>query len=88
MIDHDALPAKEYPRREIFLYGRYIPCQILNWDDGPPPKFLVCYPLDRHYRQEFFAIQAMGTWMHIDLCEALRIIRRDAEMTSSVAVER
>ena len=61
-----------YPEREIFAYGRYIPCQILNWRDGPPPKFLICNPLDTHYHEEFLAWQAMGTWARVELRDALR----------------
>lgn len=68
----DDPPRKEYPRREIYAYGRYIECQILNWKDGPPPKYLVCQPLDGHYRQEFLAGQGMGTWMRIELRDVVR----------------
>jgi len=67
----------EYPRREIFAYGRYIECQILNWDSGPPPHALVCNPLDRDHREEFIAMQGMGTWMRVDLCEVLRRLSED-----------
>lgn len=72
-MDHNP-PLKEYQQREIFAYGRYLVCQILNWADGPPPKFLVCHPLDRDYREEFLATQGMGTWMRVDLREALRLL--------------
>jgi hypothetical protein len=65
---------KEYPEREIFAFGRYIKCQILNWDDGPPPPFLICHPLDQAYKQEFLATRGMGTWMHVDLRHALWLI--------------
>lgn len=65
---------KEYPKREIYAFGRYIMCQILNWDDGPPPRFLVCNPLDPAYHEEFLAAQGMGIWMRVDLREALRMM--------------
>lgn len=57
----------EYQEREIFAYGRYIRCQILNWQEGPPPKYLICNPLGTGYREEFLAHQAMGTWARCDL---------------------
>lgn len=76
---------KEYPQREIYAFGRYIKCQILNWDDGPPPPFLICNPLDPVYREEFLATRAMGTWMHVDLRRALWLIAnsKDHALSSS-----
>lgn len=62
----------EYHTREIFAYGRYITCQILNWTTGEPPKYLICHPLHPDYRQEFLAVQGMGTWMRADLRNVLR----------------
>lgn len=62
---------REYQEREIYMYGRYVRCQILNWQDGPPPDFLICHPLHADYREEFLAHQAMGTWARCDLREAL-----------------
>lgn len=70
---------KEYPQREIFAYGRYIQCQILNWEVGAPPPFLICHPLDPTYRQEFLAMRGMGTWMHVDLRHALWLIANSKE---------
>jgi hypothetical protein len=70
---------KEYPQREIFAFGRYIKCQILNWDAGPPPPFLICHPLDPTYRQEFLATRGMGTWMQVDLRHALWLIANSKE---------
>ncbi|TJW14430.1 MAG: hypothetical protein E5W82_10665 [Mesorhizobium sp.] len=61
------MSANRYPEREIFAYGRYIQCQILNWSEGPPPPYLICNPLDARYREEFVAHQAMGTWAKCDL---------------------
>lgn len=63
---------KEYQEREIFAYGRYLRCQILNWNEGPPPKYLVCNPLDATYREEFLAEQGMGTWKRVDLRDVAR----------------
>jgi hypothetical protein len=62
----------EYPQREIFMFGRYINCQILNWDEGPPPKYIICHPLHPDYREDFLAMQGMGTWMKADLRDVLR----------------
>lgn len=64
-----------YQEREIFAYGRYINCQILNWQDGPPPKYLICNPLDAigERREEFVARQGMGTWMRVDLREVVEL---------------
>lgn len=64
---------REYSKREIFVHRRYISCQILNWDQGPPPKYLICHPLDPqgYYKHEFFARQGVGTWMAVDLREVL-----------------
>lgn len=73
---------KEYQQREIFAYGNYINCQILNWESGDPPRYLVCNPLHRDHREPFLAIQALGTWMRVDLSEALRGI--DALMLAVV----
>lgn len=75
-IDDDFLgdepPLKEYPQREIFRRsGRYTQCQILNWDKGPPPKFLACHPLDGTHTG-FIAAQRMGTWAEIDIHEVER----------------
>ncbi len=66
---------QEYPEREIYAYGRYIMCQILNWRDGQPPKYLVCNPLDPlgERREEFVARQGMGTWMRADLREVIEL---------------
>jgi hypothetical protein len=64
----------EYPEREIYAYGRYIKCQILNWDKGEPPPFLICNPLHPDYREEFLATRGMGTWMHVDLRRVLWLI--------------
>lgn len=73
---------KEYQQREIFAFGRYINCQILNWESGEPPRFLVCNPLDKDHREPFLAMQGLGTWMHVDLRDALRTI--DALMLAVV----
>lgn len=64
----------EYHQREISMYGRYIQCQILNWQEGPPPKYLACHPLDANYREEFFATQKMGTWMRVEPREILALL--------------
>lgn len=69
--ERESIQKQEYQQREIFAYGRYINCQILNWQDGPPPKFLVCHPLHPDYREEFLATVGMGTWMRIELRDAL-----------------
>ena len=62
----------QYQEREIYAYGRYIPCQILNWQEGPPPKYIICHPLHKDYREEFLARQAMGCWCRVDLRDVLR----------------
>lgn len=61
-----------YPERYIAYGRREVLCQILNWDEGPPPKYLVCNPLDAEITQEFLASQRMGTWMHTPLQEVMR----------------
>lgn len=63
---------REYPQREIYAYGRYINCQILNWWEGPPPRYLVCHPLHPDYREDFLAQHGMGTWMRVDLFDVVR----------------
>lgn len=59
----------EYHKREIFRKnGQYVTCQILNWETGNPPKYLVCNPLTGHGAgQLILAHQGMGTWMEADL---------------------
>lgn len=76
---------KEYQEREIFAYGRYIQCQILNWNDGPPPPYLVCNPLDGKYSEEFIAKQGMGTWMRVDLREIVNGFQRAHEAEKELA---
>ena len=59
-------PRKEYPQREIFMRGgRYVQCQILNWDSGEPPKYLACHALDGSLRT-FIASQGYGTWAEVE----------------------
>lgn len=65
---------REYPQREICMYGRYIQCQILNWLDGPPPKYLACHPLSLDFKEEFFATQKMGAWMRVEPREILALL--------------
>lgn len=73
-IAYDNPPRKEYGQRFIYMHGREVLCQILNWDEGPPPDFIVCNPLDKDYREMFLAHQAMGTWMKCELREALMLM--------------
>lgn len=65
----DDITAKAFPEREIFAYGRYLRCQILNWEHGDPLPYIVCNPLDRDYREQFLAAPSMGTWARVDLRE-------------------
>lgn len=60
-----------YPERYISYGRREILCQILNWSEGPPPKYLVCHPLDAEITQEFVASQRNGAWMHAPLQEVI-----------------
>lgn len=62
--------------REIFRRGgKYVPCQVMNWDKGPPPKYLVCNPLEGHGAGVLFiATQGMGTWMEEDVYEVARLL--------------
>ena len=64
----------EYHQREIWIHGRYVQCQILNWNEGPPPHYIVCNPLDPlgHFKEPFIAHQTMGTWGKIELDDMMR----------------
>lgn len=78
-LDDDHVERKEYPQREIYMYGRYVMCQIMNWDDGPPPKYILCHALHPDYREPFFARLGMGTWMRADPFEIARELNRIAD---------
>lgn len=52
---------KEYPQRNIEIGGRTVRCQVLNWNDGPPPRYIVCNALSSN-DGIFFAEQRMGAW--------------------------
>lgn len=63
-----------YQERKIEVGSKSVNCQILNWQTGKPPKYLVCNPIDKNYpeyNQEFIAEQRMGAWMKADLCRVL-----------------
>lgn len=65
LIDFDGPPHVKDHKREIFRRGgRYEFCQVLNWHEGEPPKYLICCDDKGH---TFLANQAMGTWMESDL---------------------
>jgi len=78
---------REYPQREIFAYGQYIMCQILNWESGEPPKFLICNPLDGRHHEPFLAKIGLGTWMRVDLTEALSTLQ-STPTAGDIAAER
>ena len=64
----DPLPERPHEREIFRKGGRYVMCQVLNWREGPPPKYLVCNPLSGHGAgQLFLAHQGLGTWMEADL---------------------
>lgn len=77
----EQLRALDIPNtREIFRQGaRYIRCQVLNWSEGPPPKYIVCNPLEGHGAgTPFVATQGMGTWMEVDAYEVARLLNAKA----------
>lgn len=67
--DEAEQPEQRMHTREIFRRGgRYVMCQVMNWQDGPPPKYLLCNPLSGYGAgQLFLAHQGLGTWMEADL---------------------
>lgn len=71
-----AAPTRRPHEREIFRRGgRYVVCQVMNWQDGPPPKYLVCNPLSGPGAGiPFLATQGMGTWMEPDIYELASIL--------------
>ena len=89
-LEKDDGEIREYQEREIYMHGRYVRCQILNWEDGPPPQFLICNPLHKDHSEEFLAHQAMGTWARCDLRAALRKLQptRPTEEALRAEVER
>jgi len=82
----DAPELVRYHEREIYAYGGYIRCQILNWQEGPPPTYIVCHPLHETYHETFIAKKGMGTWMRVDypeltaLLDRLETAERDRDM--------
>lgn len=56
-----ASEVKEYPQRNIEIGGRTVRCQVLNWNEGPPPRYIVCNALSSN-DGIFFAEQRMGAW--------------------------
>lgn len=67
--------------REIYRRGgRYVMCQVLNWREGPPPKYLVCNPLTGPDAGHcFLARQGMGTWMEADAYELAHVLNKEVE---------
>lgn len=60
--------------RKIEYGNKSVLCQILNWQNGEPPRYIVCHPIDPQYpeiREDFVAKQRMGAWMKEDLTRAL-----------------
>jgi hypothetical protein len=78
----------EYPTRYISVGHRDILCQILNWTDGPPPKYLICNPLDDQYREEFLAVQKLGAWMKIKLHECELFKQESSESMNEYKLQR